>query len=196
MTEEYDPLTDDLIERLCTPKVTHHQCNDEGDPYETVARAHPVERIKIEAADALNAQAAEIAALRAENESNKSAYGQVTKACYDLTEKVIHNLRADAERLEWIESKLFGHKWNGVIDSGSRVNWSIAADFRHTTQRMVGNTFRDAIDAARGTTPAETLTEIDGCSEENCRRCRTAPNLRGNMAHAGIGSYPSARGTA
>ncbi len=43
--------------------------------------------------------------------------------------------------------------------------------------------------------PAETLTEIDGCSEENCRRCRTAPNLRGNMAHAGIGSYPSAKGT-
>ena len=55
-------------------------------------------------------------------------------------------------------------------------------------------TMNAAIDAARGTTPDETLTEIDGCSEENCRRCRTAPNLRGNMAHAGIGSYPSAMG--
>ena len=122
MKEEYDPLTDDLIERLCTPKVTHHQCNDEGDPYETVARAHPVERIKIEAADALNAQAAEIAALR-----------------------------ADAERLEWIERRLFVCKWNGVIGGGSRIQWSIAGDFRHTTQRMVGHTFRAAVDEARGT---------------------------------------------
>ena len=36
----------------------------------------------------------------------------------------------------------------------------------------------------------ELVRDIDGCTEENCRRCRTAPSLRGNMAHAGIGSYP------
>ena len=36
----------------------------------------------------------EIARLRAENESSKIAYEQSTKACHDLTEKVIPNLRA------------------------------------------------------------------------------------------------------
>ena len=61
-------------------------------------------------------------------------------------------LRADAERLEWIEKRLFVRKWNGVIDGGSRTHWSIAGDFRHTTQRIVGITFRAAIDEARGKT--------------------------------------------
>jgi len=112
----------DLTDRLRTPKVTHHQISDAGESYATTARVHPVERIKIEAADALNAQATEIAILR-----------------------------ADAERLEWIEKRLFVRKWNGVIDGGSRIQWSIAGDFRHTTQRMVGITFRAAVDAARGT---------------------------------------------
>jgi hypothetical protein len=35
-------------------------------------------------------------------------------------------------------------------------------------------------------------TWTDGCTEENCQRCRTHPNHRGNMQHAGIGSYPPA----
>ena len=65
MSDEYDPLTDDLIERLRTPKVTHHQISDAGESYATTARVHPVERIKLEAAAALQAQATEIAALRA-----------------------------------------------------------------------------------------------------------------------------------
>ena len=56
--------------------------------------------------------------------------------------------RVDAERLAWLERHLFEQKWNGVIDGGSRVDWHIRGDFRHTTRRMVGNTFRDAIDAA------------------------------------------------
>ena len=56
--------------------------------------------------------------------------------------------RVDAERLAWLERHLFERKWNGVIDGGSRVDWYIRGDFRHTTRRMVGNTFRDAIDAA------------------------------------------------
>ena len=66
MTEEYDPLTDDLIERLRAPRISYYQWNDEGDPYEAVARTNPVERIKLEAADALQAQAAEIASLQAD----------------------------------------------------------------------------------------------------------------------------------
>lgn len=54
----------------------------------------------------------------------------------------------DVERLDWLKKKLFVSHWNGVIDGGSQTNWSIASDFRHTTQKMVGHTLRDAIDAA------------------------------------------------
>jgi len=64
MIDEYDPLTDDLIERLRRPKVTHHQISDAGEPYATTAQTHAVERIKLEAADALEAKDAEIAALK------------------------------------------------------------------------------------------------------------------------------------
>ncbi|MGE8279078.1 MAG: hypothetical protein ACN6O2_01465 [Stenotrophomonas sp.] len=31
---------------------------------------------------------------------------------------------------------------------------------------------------------------IDGCTESNCKRCRTHPNHRGDMEHAGIGWRP------
>lgn len=31
---------------------------------------------------------------------------------------------------------------------------------------------------------------IDGCTESNCPRCKTHPDHRGDMKHAGIGSYP------
>jgi hypothetical protein len=35
--------------------------------------------------------------------------------------------------------------------------------------------------------------EVDGCTEPNCPRCLTAPHARGEMEHAGIGSYPSSQ---
>ena len=54
----------------------------------------------------------------------------------------------DAERLGWLEKHVFVHKWNGVIDSGSRTSWSVAGDYRHKTHHMNGTKFRDAIDAA------------------------------------------------
>lgn len=54
----------------------------------------------------------------------------------------------DAKRLDWLNQTLFMSKWNGVIDSGSKVTWSIAPDYRHTTLKMAGNTLREAIDAA------------------------------------------------
>jgi hypothetical protein len=60
----------------------------------------------------------------------------------------IAELEADAKRLEFVEVRLFGKSWNGVIDSGSRTDWRIASDYRHTTRKMVGHTFRDAIDNA------------------------------------------------
>lgn len=31
---------------------------------------------------------------------------------------------------------------------------------------------------------------VDGCTESNCPRCLTHPDHRGDMSHAGIGSYP------
>lgn len=62
----------------------------------------------------------------------------------DLPEKA----EKDAERLDWIQRNLFGHKWNGVIDAGSRVHWQVWIGYRNVTQHMIGNTFREAIDAA------------------------------------------------
>jgi hypothetical protein len=61
----------------------------------------------------------------------------------------IERLRLDAERLDFLEHKLFGKKWNGVIDSGSKTYWQIWSGYQHITQAMVGHTFRQAIDAAR-----------------------------------------------
>jgi hypothetical protein len=58
-------------------------------------------------------------------------------------------LEEDAERLDWIESKLFMRSWNGVIDSGSKYNWTIPSSWRHVVANMDGETFRAAIDAAR-----------------------------------------------
>lgn len=54
----------------------------------------------------------------------------------------------DAERIEWLNGAIFMPKWNGVLGSGSEVNWTIAGDWRHTCARMTGNDFRAAIDAA------------------------------------------------
>lgn len=59
----------------------------------------------------------------------------------------------DAERLDWIERNLFEHKWGGTL--GQPYDWFIRGDFRHTTQRMLGNDFRSAIDAAMRATPAD-----------------------------------------
>jgi hypothetical protein len=66
---------------------------------------------------------------------------------FELEQKVAE-LEAEAKRLDFVESRLFGKSWNGVIDSGSRTYWRIASDHRHITQKMVGHTFRDALDNA------------------------------------------------
>jgi hypothetical protein len=55
---------------------------------------------------------------------------------------------SDADRLEWLEHRLFEKRWNGVIDGGSRTDWNVWSGHRHTTRDMVGTTFRDAIDNA------------------------------------------------
>lgn len=33
--------------------------------------------------------------------------------------------------------------------------------------------------------------KLDGCTESNCRRCRTHPDHRGDMEHAGVGRRPA-----
>jgi hypothetical protein len=65
----------------------------------------------------------------------------------------VARLREDAERLEWIEQKLFVQKWNGVVGSDCSTHWGIAPDYRHTVHNMkngdIKPDFRAAIDAAR-----------------------------------------------
>lgn len=61
----------------------------------------------------------------------------------------------DAQRLDWLARNLFEYKWNGVIDSGSRTNWFVRGDYRHTMQKMNGTTLREAIDAAMAGTGSD-----------------------------------------
>lgn len=68
---------------------------------------------------------------------------------YGYTAGAFEALRADAERLEWLERWLFEKRWNGVIGSGSQTDWTMAGNWRHITVKMRGQTFRAAIDAAR-----------------------------------------------
>jgi|GEM_PF-5936899 len=44
----------------------------------------------------------------------------------------------------------------------------------------------DAIDALAARQPVVTRLPVDGCTESNCQRCRTHPDHRGDMDHAGI----------
>lgn len=59
-------------------------------------------------------------------------------------------LKADAERLDLLESTFFAKRWNGVIDSGSQTTWRIVPGYQHSTHLMIGRTFRAAIDAMKG----------------------------------------------
>ena len=57
-------------------------------------------------------------------------------------------LRKDAERLDWIARHLFEGKWDGTI--GRPKYWTMTGPYRHTLQKMHGNSLREAIDAAMG----------------------------------------------
>lgn len=50
----------------------------------------------------------------------------------------------DAERLDWLERVVFERHWDGTI--GRPCSWSMAGPYRHTLQRMRGNSLREAID--------------------------------------------------
>ena len=55
-------------------------------------------------------------------------------------------LRRDAERLNWVRVELFRPIWDGATDKP--CEWHLRDDYKHTIQRMQGNNFRAAIDAA------------------------------------------------
>lgn len=55
--------------------------------------------------------------------------------------------KAADDDLEWLRQNLFVRSWCGTI--GRPCTWSIRGDYRHTTQKMLGNSLREAIDAAR-----------------------------------------------
>ena len=57
-------------------------------------------------------------------------------------------LRRDAERLNWVRVELFRPIWDGATDKP--CEWHLRDDYKHTIQRMQGNNFRAAIDAAMG----------------------------------------------
>ena len=71
----------------------------------------------------------------------------------DRLGETVERLREDAQRLDWIEQKLFTQKWNGVVGSDCSTHWGIAPDYRHTVHHMkngdIKHDFRAAIDAAR-----------------------------------------------
>jgi hypothetical protein len=48
---------------------------------------------------------------------------------------------------------LFERKWNGVVGSGCSYQWSLVGNYRHTVQKMVGDSFHDACVAAMGEQP-------------------------------------------
>lgn len=53
------------------------------------------------------------------------------------------------DRLQWLANHLFERKWNAVVGTCHKFNWFVRGDFRHTTQRMIGDTFAEAIDTAK-----------------------------------------------
>jgi hypothetical protein len=67
----------------------------------------------------------------------------------------VEALRADAERLDWLQNNLFTHHWNGVVGSGCSVQWRVAPDYRFKSRTLTDSSgimagdFRRAIDTAR-----------------------------------------------
>ena len=81
--------------------------------------------------------------------SRRRAYMAADPELYrgDETRCEAHRPSDDAARLDWLERHIFESHWWGTI--GDPPTWSIAGTARHFAARMVGATFRDAIDAAR-----------------------------------------------
>lgn len=50
---------------------------------------------------------------------------------------------------------------------------------------------RELVENLRGQLDDAKADATDGCTEANCERCNTAIHSRGDMRHAGIGTYPA-----
>lgn len=53
----------------------------------------------------------------------------------------------DTQLLDWLEQNLFERKWGGTL--GQPSEFFVRGDYRHTTQKMRGESLREAIRAAR-----------------------------------------------
>lgn len=51
----------------------------------------------------------------------------------------------DTQRLDWLERTLFDRHWDGCLNHPS--TWRMVGPYRHTLQKMRGETLREAIDA-------------------------------------------------
>lgn len=130
-------------------------CYTEADV--EAVRPHLIEAIAAYLGASGAGRDAEIERLTAENLKLLNSMDAIVHALeiedYDIPpeEEIMHlraKLEADAERLEWLERWIFERKWDGTI--GRPSDWYVAGNYRHIVQRMKGETFRDAIDAARG----------------------------------------------
>ena len=66
-------------------------------------------------------------------------------------------------------------------------------EFRRHSPLQASAAWHYATERAKDMNVARELqqAQLDGCTESNCQRCTTAPYARGDMKHAGIGSYPN-----
>lgn len=64
----------------------------------------------------------------------------------------VEKAEKDAARVDWLQTKLFTNRWNGVVGKGCFTQWSMAPDYRHSLTTMqtgdIEIDFRGAIDNA------------------------------------------------
>ena len=129
---------DSLVQRLRHVAVKHYQINDDPDPYETVASSQPSERVKLDAADAIESLREQVTTrdvcmqtLAKEADTWQSLRALDLAALVELG-KERDALRQDAERYQWL--RRFDH-------------FAIVDEMLSTIDY---NTLDEAVDAALG----------------------------------------------
>lgn len=112
------------------------------------------------------------------------------KSLYDELRKAIGGEAGEMNGLRYEVRALYAAPVTAApgIDILHRALVSIAKGCCHA-QKVADDALAEfRIDASpKGDEPR---TPIDGCTESNCPRCRTHPDHRGDMEHAGIGRRP------